>query len=103
MLAMDEETRKLLEENLKLTKENHVMLKKIRGTQKTAQMLRALYWVFIIALAFGSFYFIQPYIKSLTKAYSDLGVNVNGLKNFGSSFDLNQVKEFINQNNQAPK
>ncbi len=42
---------------------------KIRRTQRNAQYVKVLYWVFLVLLGFGAFYFIEPYISQLKEVY----------------------------------
>lgn len=46
---------------------------KVRKVQRTNATVRALYWVVIILLSFGAFYFVQPYINQLKDAYGFVG------------------------------
>ncbi len=46
---------------------------KIRRVQRTNATVRALYWVVIILIGFGAFYFVQPYIEQLKDVYSFVG------------------------------
>jgi len=46
---------------------------KIRKVQKRSATVRALYWVFIILLGLGAFYFIQPYINQVKDMYGFIG------------------------------
>ncbi len=62
---MDQEAKKLLEEVKELAEENNRMLLQIRGVQKRQAFLRALKIVFIIAVALGALYFLDPYIQKL--------------------------------------
>jgi hypothetical protein len=39
-----------------------------------------LYWIVIIGTAIGAFYFIQPYIDSLTNIYGDIREGITGVK-----------------------
>lgn len=74
---------------------NQELLVRIRRTQRQGQYFKIIYWVFIILLAFGSFYFIQPYINQLMETYT-------GIKDSQSSFqnsfsDLNNLNNLIQQ------
>ena len=75
---MDPEVKNLLEENLKISKENNVMLLKIRSVQRWAQITRIFYWVLIIAITIGAFYFIKPYLGNLLNIYTG---GVSGISN----------------------
>lgn len=67
---MDQEERSLLEENLRISRENNLLLLKIRSVQRWASITRILYWAVLIGISFGAFYFLQPYIENIMKIYS---------------------------------
>jgi hypothetical protein len=69
---MDQEERSLLEENLRMSRENNRLLIKVRSVQRWASITRFLYWVVLIGISFGAFYFLQPYIENIMKLYSRL-------------------------------
>ena len=69
---MDPELRDLLEETHALTKENNQILHGIRRSQRIASFMRALYWIIIIGITFGSFYLFQPYINKMLDLYSSI-------------------------------
>jgi hypothetical protein len=62
---MDPESKKILDETLALTKENNLMLYKIRKFQKWDVIWSWLKVLLILGLAFGSFYFLEPYFNKL--------------------------------------
>ena len=70
MLFMDPESKKLLQDTLALTEENNKMLHKIRGIQRRGAIWQALKWIIIIGIAFGSFYFIEPYLNKVMELYN---------------------------------
>lgn len=67
---MDEVTKKLVEENLALNRDNNAMLKKLVVYQKWAQILKVVTWAFIILTAVGGMYFIQKNLGTLMGAYT---------------------------------
>lgn len=77
-----------IDELIVLTKENNELLHKVRRTQQIAQITRAFYWVVIIGLGFGSFYFLQPYLGSLMNVYG-------GVSGAGAIPDVSHVKALI--------
>lgn len=81
---MDPELKKLLEDNLTVSYENKEMLKKLVAFQRFSQITRVVYWVVIIGIAIGAFYFIQPFFDSLFNIYG------------GGLSDINTIKGFIN-------
>ena len=52
------ETRELVEENARI-------LRGIQRSQRASMIFRLLYWLVIIGISVGAFWFIQPYINSL--------------------------------------
>lgn len=72
---MDPESKKLLEDTFKLTKENNEMLHKVRNVQKRAFLFNSLYWILIIAIGVGALYFIQPFIDKAQVFLMDAGLN----------------------------
>lgn len=66
---MEQEERSLLEENLRISRENNRLLIKVRSSQRWASITRVLYWVVLIGISFGAFYFLQPYIEKVMKIY----------------------------------
>ena len=78
---MDQDIKQLLENNLKLSKENNVLLLKLHRIQRWAQITRILYWFIIIGISFGSFYFLKPYLGNLLNVYTG---GVSGLNNVDS-------------------
>lgn len=96
---MDTEVKKMLEESLTLTRENNKILTGIRNAQRRAHMYRLIYWAVIIAITLGAYYFIQPYIESLTGYYSAIsGIGSDNVKDgVGSIPDLKRVQDLLNQ------
>ncbi len=92
---MDQEIKDLLEENLKLSKENHELLVKVRNFQRWSQISKVLYWFVIICIALGAFYFIKPYFESILNIYSGGVSNVNMVKNLGNEFGLSAITDLL--------
>lgn len=53
--------------------ENHRLLVRIRRVQRHGNLFRLVYWLILLAVAFGAFYFINPYLKQLERFYQNLG------------------------------
>ena len=100
---MDPEIKNLLEENLKLSKENNELLLKVRRVQKWAQYSRIFYWVIILGITYGAFYYLQPYLDSLLNVYTGGVGNISDINNVGDikkNIDVNQMKDLIKSLNQ---
>lgn len=76
---MDQDIKKLLEDNLTLNKENNELLLKLYKVQRFAQITRIIYWVVIVGVAVGAFYFIQPFFNTLLGVYGVDSSSLNGL------------------------
>ena len=72
MQFMDEESKKVLQNMLELTEENSKMLHKIRGVQKREAVWQTLKILVIVAIAFGSFYYIEPYLNKVMDLYNSV-------------------------------
>ncbi len=81
---MDPESKQLLENTYALSEENNKMLHSMRRAQKIASFMRVMYWIVIIAITFGSYYFLQPYVTQLQKFMQDSGASIDQLKNIGN-------------------
>ena len=68
---MDEEDKKMLEETLELEKENNKLIRKVRSVQKQAHFFRVAYYVIIVGIAVGAFYFLQPYIDRVESVWDE--------------------------------
>jgi hypothetical protein len=82
---MDPEVKQLLEENLRISKENNLLLIKVRNVQRWAQITRILYWVVIIGISFGALYYIKPYLGNLINVYSGGASGVENISDISSS------------------
>ena len=95
----NEEFKKLMEENLELSKDSNKMLHKLRGAQKKEQLFRGIYWLIIIAIAVGGFVYIKPWLAKIETMYSEFGKSFSDIKNIGNSFpSADKFKDFFNPN-----
>ena len=62
---MTPEEKSLLENTQKLALENNAILRKMRRSARISSLFHVFYWIVIIVLTFGSYYFIQPYVNML--------------------------------------
>ncbi len=91
---MTPEERSLLERTHKLAEENNEILRSIRRTNRFAVIMRVLYWVVIIGVSFGAYYFIQPYLEAMLGAYSQVQGSIQGLQG-GNSVTQNSLNSLI--------
>lgn len=86
---MEPELKEKIEESLRLAEENNKMIRKMRRTLEWSRIMRIIYWLFIIAMALGAYYYIQPYVEQIKGAYSDAK---DGMEGFSSFFDIFNTK-----------
>ncbi len=91
-----EDNKALLEEILKTTKENEEKINRILSFQKWSQITRVFYWLILIGVSVGAFYFTKPYLNSLLNIYSGglgLGIDVNSIGQ--NNLDTKVVEELL--------
>ncbi len=77
---MDEESKKLLEETLELSRENNQILQSMKRSMRLARVMSFIYWIFIIGSAVGAYYLVQPYVDSLMGAYESASETLKGFQ-----------------------
>lgn len=78
---MDQQLDERLSAIEKKLDENHAILIRMRRVQRNAGLFRIFYWLVIIGLTAGSFYFIQPYLQQITSVYSGFQDTQESIKN----------------------
>ena len=81
-ILMDVEERELLRRNLAVAEENNKMLKSLHRAQTWSRVWKISYWLIIIALSIGAYYYIQPYVKFLQETIGAVGGQVGGFGDF---------------------
>ena len=66
IVPMTPEEKSLLMRAVALSEDNNKILQSLRNQMRIAAGMRILYWVVIIAVSYGAFYFIQPYVSFMT-------------------------------------
>jgi hypothetical protein len=85
--GMQPEEKEMLKKTLELAQENNSMLHSIRRSMRLGRIMKVIYWVIIIGIAIGAYYYVTPYIDSAVNGYG----NVKGdIKSFGDLFKLNK-------------
>jgi len=84
---MQPEEKEMLKKTLELAQENNKMLHGIRRSMFWGRIIKIIYWVLIIGIAIGAFYYISPYIDSAVGAYGDVK---GGVRSFWDLFKINR-------------
>ena len=69
---MDPESKKILQDTFALVEDNNKMLHHIRRSQRMASFMRAFYWIIIIGVSIGSFYYLEPYFNKVISLYNSI-------------------------------
>ena len=80
---MTPDERELLTQSIKIAEENNKMLHSMRRSARISSFLRIVYWFIILGTAFGTYYFIQPYLDAVIKSYNNMQQNVQLIKTTG--------------------
>ena len=76
---MSPEERELLNRSVVLAEENNRMLHAMRRSMYWSRVMSIIYWILIIGISVGAFYFLQPYVNQVVKTYGSFS---NAFKNF---------------------
>ncbi len=71
---------------MSLTEENNRILHGMRRTARLVGIGRLIYWIILIGVSIGAYYYIQPYLEQLFAAYSNLQHGANSIQNFVNPF-----------------
>ena len=77
---MDGEDKKMLQDALELAQENNKILHSMRRSMRVGRIMSLLYWVLILGIAVGSFYFLQPYLDKVITLYNSASSTLKSLK-----------------------
>ncbi|MFA6095316.1 MAG: hypothetical protein WC767_00515 [Candidatus Paceibacterota bacterium] len=91
---MTPEERKMLVDTYELSVENNKILRKMRRSALVSSFFRVLYIAIILALTFGSYYLIQPYIDQLKGVYGNVQDTVGKVN--GATQSLGGLTELLN-------
>jgi hypothetical protein len=69
-----------LEEVYSMTLENNSILRSLRNQQRIANIMRAIYWVVIIAAFAGVFYYVSPIISMFISNADKINTTVDGIR-----------------------
>ncbi len=90
---MTPEERQLLIQTHRMVEENHTLLRKMHRSALLGRTFTILYWVVIVGLSVGAYYFIQPYVEQVQGVYGGLKGDVQNVKNATSQ--LSNITNFL--------
>ena len=82
-----DELKELVRQAVALGEENNSLLRKMRRAEKWSSFFRFIYWIIIIGLSVGAFYFIQPYATALESLWQRSGLSSTATTTPTQSFE----------------
>ena len=86
---MSPEERKLLEEAVTLSRENHKILRQLRGSLWWGRVYSLLKWVVIIGSTIWAYYYIQPYLFQLMDTYEAMRQQIDEVRKASGQINAN--------------
>lgn len=94
---MNPDEKRLLEENLAVSKETNELLKKVVSAQRWGRIFHIFYWVLIIGASVGAYYFVQPYLQTVLGNYESIMSGLEKVqKTTGSLPDSSPLNSLLN-------
>ena len=74
-----DELKKLLRQNLEISRESFKILKKLHRARKFALAFKILYWTAIILMVLGAYYYVQPFVDTFAKTFGEMKEDVSAI------------------------
>jgi hypothetical protein len=69
---MDEDLKEKIDKTYELSLENNKLLHSIHRRAKWSFVSRIVYWLIILGIGVGAFYYLKPYVDNLMKVYESV-------------------------------
>lgn len=79
-----QQLQKKIDEIREITERNNEILQDIKKSMFWRNVFSIVYWVLIIGVAIGAFYFIQPYVDRLYEAYEQIRQGLDTIPTSGA-------------------
>ncbi len=76
---MTPEEHELLRRSIALSEENNDILRSIQRSIRLSRFMSVLYWLVIIGVSVGAWYFIQPYLSQVESVYNKAQGQLNSV------------------------
>ena len=78
---MTPEEHELLRRSIALSEENNDILRGIQRSMRMSRFLSVLYWLVIVGITVGAWYFAQPYMDKATAIYNQAQIQLGNISN----------------------
>jgi hypothetical protein len=92
---MDDVLLESIKEVKAMVEENNKILRGMRRNARISRIWHLFYWILIIGSGVASYYYLQPYIEQLTKAYQSMQATQQKISNIPSSFNIDALKNYF--------
>jgi len=79
---MSPEEKELLQRSVTLAEENNRILHALHKHMKIRRALSIAYWVLIVGIAVGAFYFVEPFVGQVRDMYEGAKGSIDGFNEF---------------------
>ncbi len=76
---MNPEEKMLLKRAVDLSEDNNQMLNKLVRAMRWGRLVKSIYWIILIGISVGAFYYVQPYINQLLGVYTSAQDTFNSI------------------------
>ncbi len=83
---MDLPDKEFFDRLMTLTEENNRMLKRIRRAAFWTGISRIVYWIILIGISVGAFYYLQPYLEQLFSTYKTIQQDTAKIQSYVNPF-----------------
>ena len=95
---MTPEERQILIQTHRMVEENSKLLRKMHRAALFGRIFHIMYWVIIIGLSVGAYYFVQPYVEQVQDVYGGLKGDVENVRGAASQIgDIGKLIQGIRQ------
>ena len=92
---MTPEERQILIQTHRMVEENSKLLRKMHRAALFGRIFHIMYWVIIIGLSVGAYYFVQPYVDKAKESFEGIQANVNNIK--GAAGQVGEISTMLKQ------
>ena len=82
---MDPEIKRRLDSISDTLRENNAILHKMYRKAKVATVPRIFYWLAIVGISFGAYYFVEPYVDQAKSVYSGVQDDLGAIQKWKDS------------------
>ena len=86
---MSPEEHELLRRSIALSEENNDILRGLQRSMRLSRFMSVLYWLIIIGISIGAWYFLQPYWNQAMTVYKQAQVQLQSIS--GAASKINSI------------